>query len=261
MGHKNVLTFPPSLCQTDSGHLQSGSGTNPYTSALEYDSSIYASPNLPPITPQFLHTHDVHQELCYIGDGEGKARLNGETFSNIDSLSTADQTDPAELPPLDDLVPLSPPSPDSSSPSLLSPAESTSSSHDESPSSRQIHRVQCTLCIQTFANKNSLNRHQDSVHGRKEAEKLLSREIKWWQARALMDMAVRKHAKNKKLKRTLKEAVSFSKERGVANVRRYEEAFDEYARWWLESSTCPVCHVVFSRRDAADRKHHCVSLD
>jgi hypothetical protein len=76
-----------------------------------------------------------------------------------------------------------------------------------------------------------------------------------------MDMALRKHTKDKILKKTLREAVQICKKMGVVDVRRYKEAFLEYARLWLKDSTCPSCLVVFSRRDAADRKHRCVQFE
>jgi hypothetical protein len=121
--------------------------------------------------------------------------------------------------------------------------------------------LRCSACSRTFARQSCLHRHQDSVHGRHEAGRLLRREIKWWEACTLMDMALRKHSKDKILKKTLCEAVQMFRKTGVVDDRRYEDGFLKYAKLWLWESTCPSCLVIFSRRDAADRKHRCVQLE
>jgi hypothetical protein len=156
-----------------------------------------------------------------------------------------------------DLIPLSPPSSEPPSPSTSTTSDSSISTPEPS-SPPTATRLRCSACKSTFAKNSSLNRHQESVHGRKEARKLLRNDIKWWEARALMDMAVRKHSKDKALQRVLKDAVLAFKSGERLNVPKFESAFLEFARLWLEESTCPFCQVEFSRRDAADRKHRCI---
>jgi hypothetical protein len=78
--------------------------------------------------------------------------------------------------------------------------------------------------------------------------------MKWWEARALMDMGVRKYLKDRALRGVLREgvrvvaaaaaAVGKAEREREGDERRYREAFEEFARGWLRDSTCLKCGVV-----------------
>jgi hypothetical protein len=123
----------------------------------------------------------------------------------------------------------------------------------------------CNLCLpyKYFSKPNTLIRHRESVHGRQEAMEVINGERKWWKAVALMEMIDRKHMKNKELQERLREAVAVAKRVGVnfdgsmTELQKYEGDIIGYAQHWIGGSTCVKCDKVFSRKDAAARKHKC----
>jgi hypothetical protein len=75
-----------------------------------------------------------------------------------------------------------------------------------------------------------------------------------------MEMAKRKHIKDKAFKAVLKAGVTAYEDEDGIDEPKYETAFRKYALECLEELTCSDCGTVFSRRDAAERKHRCVPI-
>jgi hypothetical protein len=181
-------------------------------------------------------------------------------YLSIESLISTPPTFSKAMPQLPAIT-FPSPAPDPSSPTTSSDSASTVDS-DEQEKFQRRHVQYCPSCQRTFCKQSALHRHQESVHGRKEAGLLLRREIKWYEAPALMDMVLRKQIKDKSLRLTLREGVNKYRREKEGNTGveedKYAKAFRDYAKSWLRESTCEKCGTVFSRRDAADRNHRCV---
>jgi hypothetical protein len=274
VGYEDVETFrsKPSTftgaTPSDSHPILLSGDTAPHNAASIVHYASLEAPNVETCHPEHMHADryaydpDIHisNPECFKTDyGPKDGDIPSDTPSNDPVSEPLTLFYPMTPNPFSNYNQLSPHSPLSSEPPSPSTSDSSLSTPSPSPLPT-LGRLKCPACNSTFAKHSSLNRHQESVHGRKEARKLLLRDIKWWEARALMDMALRKHSKDKAFKRVLKDAVGAFKrgERERFGGEGFVCAFEEFARMWLEESTCCLCGVEFSRRDAADRRHRCV---
>jgi uncharacterized C2H2 Zn-finger protein len=223
------------------------------SSSEEKPSSSWIDPNLnlPGAIGASVFHHPSPYGMSYSSHESYLATTSAASTSTFSPTATS-------LPPTDDLIKTDPlsfaPPPSSSS----EPVPSSSSDEHESDSDGEEDQLTCQPCDRSFGKRNSYFRHQETIHGRKEAGQVLQGEIKWSEAPALMDMALRKHFKDKDFKEVLKAAVRAFRANEDVDIPRYNEAFRKYAQQWQDESKCPKCRFVFSRRDAAGRNHKCV---
>jgi uncharacterized protein YifE (UPF0438 family) len=132
----------------------------------------------------------------------------------------------------------------------------------ELPPNQTHKQYLCDLCSKHFIKPYRLVRHRKRVHGLSQAKEVISGELNWWQAVALIEMMKRKHMTDKSLRERLKEAVDVYERvggdtDGYKGLQKYEEDVIAYARGFVQACTCADCGKVFSRKDAVARRHKC----
>jgi uncharacterized C2H2 Zn-finger protein len=234
------------IASTSDPHLGNGSSSSSLTSDCGF--------------PSF---HDIHRDFIYESELGPSLSAGSLATNRPDLILKTEYTSTIQNGYTTD----EPSSPSASSLSIL--IERNGSDRPPIPKKRlrlrkkmllatnQHLQLQCPDCDHCFVKQRELNRHRDSVHGLKEAALLLNKEIEWWEAVALMEMASRKHCGNKNLKLILRTAIQAWRTNQDFDAKEYNGAFLKYARFLVDRSTCSSCLRLFSRPDAASRPHKC----